>query len=267
MLFRSAATVGGAIDALGSSAGCAGCAPGATNLEAALDKIAADPEARGGPVVLVTDGWENRGAAANAVSALRAAGIELDIFTPPGAHSIPNVAMTGLNLPPALEKAAPFELGVAMENLNAAPAAGTISIYRNGTLLDDRAVTLAPGQTRYDFPVHTETAGLVGYRAVFKPSIPAEDVYAEDDALDGWVGIGAQRKVLILTDSARDSSRLESVVRAMGMDPTTVAVAGGQWNGSPKGFDAVLINNLARARVAPAAQAALVQYEIGRAHV
>ncbi|HVC44646.1 MAG TPA: VWA domain-containing protein [Candidatus Binataceae bacterium] len=255
-----AATVGGAIDALGSPAGCAGCAPGATNLEAALDKIAADPEARGGPVVLVTDGWENRGDAANAVSALRAAGIELDIFTPPGAHSIPNVAMTGLNLPPALEKAAPFELGVAMENLNAAPAAGTISIYRNGALLDDRAVVLPPGRARFDFPVHTETAGLVGYRAVFKPSVPAEDVYADDDALDGWVGIGAQRKVLILTDSARDAIRLDSVVRAMGMDPTTVVVAGGQWNGSPKGFDAVLINNLARARVAPAAQAALVQY-------
>jgi Ca-activated chloride channel homolog len=253
-------TVGGAASTLTSAAGCAACDPAATNLEAALNKIAADPDARGGPVVLVTDGWQNRGDAANAISALRAAGIPLYIFTPPGAHSINNIAMTELILPPALEKSAPFALGVTMQNLNAAPAGGTISIFRNGSLLDNRAMTIPPGQTRFDFPVHAEAAGLVSYRAVFKASNPADDVYPEDDSLEGWVGIGAQRKVLILTDSARDAIHLESIVRSIGMDPTIVVVGNGQWNGSPKGFDAVLVNNLARTHVAPAAQNALAQY-------
>ena len=67
--------------------------------------------------------------------------------------------MTQLSLPPALAKAAPFALGVTMVNLNAVPAAGTITIFRNGQMLDQRTVTIAPGQTRYDFPVHAESAG------------------------------------------------------------------------------------------------------------
>jgi Ca-activated chloride channel homolog len=253
-------TVGGALTALTGTDGCAACGPGATNLEAALNQIASRAEARGGPIVLVTDGWENHGDADNAVSALRAAGIQLYIFTPPGAQSIANIAMTQLNLPPALTKAEPFALGVTMMNLNAVPAAGTITIIRNGETLDQRTVTIAPDQTRFDFPVHAETAGLVNYRAVFKPSNPALDAYPEDDSLQGWVGIGAQRKVLILTDTQRDANYLDAVGRRIGLEPTTVVVGGGEWDGNPKGYDAVVLNNISRSHVAPAAQSALAQY-------
>ena len=253
-------TVVGASRTLTSTAGCAACGPGATNLEAALSQIAGRAEARGGPIVLVTDGWQNHGDASNAVSALRAAGIQLYIFTPPGAQSVPNVAMTQLNLPPALAKAEPFALGVTMMNLNATPVAGTIAIIRNGETLDQRAVTITPGATRFDFPVHTENAGLVNYRAVFKPENPALDTYPEDDSLQGWVGIGAQRKVLILTGSQRDASDLAAVIRRIGLDPTTVVVGAGEWNGSPKGYDAVILNNVSRSHIAPAAQSALMQY-------
>jgi Ca-activated chloride channel homolog len=253
-------SLGGALSTLTGAGGCAACGPAATNLESALNQVASRAEARGGPIVLVTDGWQNHGEADNAVSALRAAGIQLYIFTPPGAQGIANIAMTQLNLPPALAKAEPFALGVTMMNLNAVPAAGTITIVRNGEVLDQRTVTIAPGQTRFDFPVHTEDAGLVNYRAVFKPSNPALDTYPEDDSLQGWVGIGAQRKVLILTGTQRDANYLAAVVRRIGLDPTTVVVANGEWDGSPKGYDAVVLNNLPRSRIAPAAQSALVQY-------
>jgi Ca-activated chloride channel homolog len=253
-------TFGATEDNVAGGFACSACAPGATNLEAALDRIAADPAAHNGPVVLVTDGWQNRGEAGAAINALRAAGIRLFIFTPPGAQAIPNITMTELSLPPALAKAEPFALGVTMANLNAQSAAGTLSIYRNGVLIEQRAVTLAPGESRYDFPVRSAEAGLVAYRAVFKPANPALDADTGDDSLQGWVGIGAQRKVLILTDSARDASYLETVVRRAGFQPSTAVLAGGEYNGNPKGYDAVILNNVARSRVTPAAQSALVEY-------
>jgi Ca-activated chloride channel family protein len=256
-------TIGAAESALTTAAGCAGCVSGATNLEAALNKIAADPAASDGPVVLVTDGWQNQGDAGTAVNALRAAGIQLYIFTPPGAQSIPNVAMTTLSLPPALAKAEPFALGVTMMNLNATSAAGSISIYRNGALLDQREVTIAPGQTRYDFPVRVQEAGLLSYRAVFKPANPAQDVYPEDDSLQGWVGIGAQRKVLILTGGRRDANYLDTVVRRLGFEPSTVVLADGEYSGNPRGYDAVILNNVPRVRLTAAAQAALAEYAAG----
>jgi Ca-activated chloride channel homolog len=252
-----------AVSILSGSTGCIQCAPAVTNLEAALERIAADPAARGGNVVLVTDGWQNRGEAANALGLLRAAGIQLDIFTPPGAEAVPNISMSELNLPPALEKAEPFSLSVTMTNLNSSPATGTISLYRNGELVDRRIVTLAPGQSRYDFPVRAEESGLISYRAEFKPANPALDIYNEDDSLQGWVGIGAQRKMLLLSDSARDANYLTSIVRQMGFQPSVMILNGREYDGNPQGYDAVILNNVPRNQLSPTAQNALIQYVIG----
>src|SRR5260370_5860379 len=209
---------------------------------------------------MVTDGWQNRGDADAAVGALRAAGIALDIFTPPGALSIPNVAMDQLILPRALAKAEPFALGVTMTNLNAKPVEGTVSLYRNGQLLEDHTVTLSPGKSRYDFPVRAESAGLVSYRADFKASNPALDAFPEDNSLQGWVGVGAQRKVLILTGNSRDARYLETTVRRSGLEPTVVSLADREFDGNARGYDAVILNNVPRARLSPAAQSALVEY-------
>jgi Ca-activated chloride channel homolog len=263
MLFGSeneTTSISDAIETLKSRAGCKACAPNATNLENALTALASNPAARGGPAVIVTDGWQNRGDATRATSALLAAGIRLFMFTPPGAASVPNVAMTGLALPSALSKSAPFALGVTMENLNSVPVAGTIEIYRNGTLLDQRKVTLHSGEERFDFPVQTENAGLDSYKASFKADNPTLDAYLEDDSLQGWVGVGAQRKILVLTDNAKDASYLETVIHRMGLEATIVPVPNGEWNGSLTGYDAVILNNLPRERLSEAAQNALVSY-------
>jgi Ca-activated chloride channel homolog len=254
---------GDAASILSRSTGCTPCAPTVTNLETVLEEIAADPGARGGNVVLVTDGWQNRGNAANAISLLRAAGIRLDIFTPPGAEAVPNISMSELNLPPALERAEPFSLSVTMTNLNPSSAGGEISLYRNGGLFDRRTVTLPPGQSRYDFPVRAEESGLISYRAEFKPANPALDIYSEDDSLQGWVGIGTQRRMLILSDSARDANYLTSVVRRVGFQPSVMILDGSEYVGNPRGYDAVILNNVARKQLSPAAQSALVQYVVG----
>jgi uncharacterized membrane protein len=253
-------SIGAVESAFANAAGCADCGPGATNLESALYRIAADPDAHGGPAVMVTDGWQNRGDAERAISAIVSAEIRLDIFTPPGARSIPDVAMTALSIPPALEKAAPFALGVTLENLNDVPVAGTITIERNGAPIDWRKVRLARGSQRFDFPVHTEEAGLASYTAGFKADNPALDAYLENDSLKGWVGVGARRKVLILTGSARDAYYLAIVVNRMGLEPTVVPVTGAAWNGALAGYDAVLINNVPSERIAPAAQDAMADY-------
>jgi Ca-activated chloride channel family protein len=243
-----------------SGKGCGECGPNGTNLEAALYRLASNPDARGGPAIVVTDGWQNRGEAERAINSVLSAGIRLDIFTPPGARSIPNVALTGLALPPALEKAEPFALGVTIDNLGPAPVSGQITIARDGVPIVQRKVVLPRGSERLDFPVRTETAGLASYRASFKPDNPAQDSYFEDDSLTGWVGVGAQRKVLVLTGSAKDANYLGIVVRRMGLEPTVVTVADGPWNGSIAGYDAILINNVPSERIAPAAQNAMAAY-------
>src|SRR5260370_36487671 len=93
-----------------SAAGCSDCVPTATNLETALYRIAADPDAHGGPAVLVTDGWQNRGDPERAISAIGPAEIPLHLFTPPAPPPIPHLAITHPTLPHALAHAPPFPL-------------------------------------------------------------------------------------------------------------------------------------------------------------
>jgi len=259
----ASATVGDAVSALAGGKPCDGCDPDGTNIEGVLERLAADPQARGGDAVFITDGWENHGDASRALNAIAAARIRLEIFTPPGAGHVDDVAMTELTMPPALAKAAPFTLGVTMTNLGARPAAGTITLFQDNSQLQSRAVTVPPGQQRYDFNIEPQKPGLLSYRAVFKADDPAQDHYLENDSEQGWVGIGAQHKILILTDSARDAQYLTSVVRGTGYDPQVVVLAGGEYNGAVKDYDVVILNNVPRSRLSPATQSALVSYVAG----
>ncbi len=253
-------TVGATQAMLNSPSGCHDCDPKATDLAVALARLAADPAARGGPAILLTDGWQNAGNAESAIAALRSADIRLYIFTPPGPGSVADVAMRDLSMPPALSKAAPFQLSVTMDNLNGAPVQGTIEVYRGDALMEQRKVTLQPGTERVDFTVKPQTVALESYKAVFTPDDPATDIYRENDSLEEWVGVGAHRKVLILTDTQRDASYLATVVRRMGLEPDVVTVANGEWSGNLKGYDSVILNNLERSRLSPAAQSAMVSY-------
>ena len=240
-------------------AGCTACAPDATDLEAALDKVAANPDARDGPVVLVTDGWENHGDAERALGAIRSADVRLYIFTPPGARGIPNVAITE---PQRCRRRWPSR---SRSRSASPPPISTTPVERNDFDVRKRArdrrahrhAAKRPAALRLSGPCRSVRADFV-HAPLFKPANPAQDVYTEDDSLTGWVGIGAQRKVLILTGSARDAKYLESVVHRLGLDPTVVTPSG-SWSGNLKGYDAVVLDNVPRSRLSPAAQNALVQ--------
>ena len=253
-------TVGVALAAAAAPKGCDQCRPGATDLEGALHALLDADDGGGGPVVLVTDGWENQGEAERAIGGLLAAHSRLYIFTPPPPTSIPNVAMTALTLPRALPSVAPFSLGVTLLNMNQQPVGGTIDLYENNRLLDHKPVTLQPGEQRFDFPVRSESAGLISYRAVFKPADPTLDSYLEDDELQEWLGIGAKRRVLILTGEARDANYLEAAAGRLGLEPAVVDLSKGTFDGSLNGYDAVILNNVPRTRLAPVAQTALAAY-------
>ena len=210
--------------------------------------------------MLVTDGWENHGDAERALGAIRSAGVRLYIFTPPGARGIPNVAITGLTMPPALAKSEPFALGVTATNYNSTPVGGNHLDFpkRPPDRRARRHSAKRPAAFRLSGPCRGVRADLV-HRLVQARQPGAGRRTAEDDSLTGWVGIGAQRKVLILTGSARDAEYLESVVHRMGLEPTVVTPSG-SWSGNLKGYDAVVLNNVPRSRLSPAAQQALVNY-------
>src|SRR5208282_3337023 len=132
--------------------------------------------------------------------------------------------------------------------------------FENDRQIDDRQVTLPSGRDRIDFPVRTASTGLVSYRATFDAAVPAQDVYKEDDSLQGWVGIGARRKLLILTNNARDASYLEAVVKRMGLEAEVADLSAHPFNRPLTGYDAVILDNVPRSRLSAESQSGLVNY-------
>ena len=254
-----AQNVGAALDALTSPSGCETCMPGATDLASALAKLIALGEGSG-PVVLVTDGWENQGDSAQQVASLLAAHTELYIFTPPGAAVIHNVAVTEVTTPHALANTDSFRVGVSIANLNDHPVGGTVRLFESGRLIDQRAVTLNPGSERVDFPVRSAGTGLVSYRATFTAASPSDDLYPQDDSLQSWVGIGAKRKMLIFADSAQDSNYLQAVARRLGLEPEIVRPGDTRFNDNLHDFDAVVLDNVPRDQVPATTENALARY-------
>jgi uncharacterized membrane protein len=250
--------LGDAVKAL-AGPGCARCAPEQTNLETALRVLASQSQRAVGPVVLVTDGWENRGQARLALDALAAAQSRLFIFSPPPT-ALPDVAMTAMSLPRALPASGPFTVSVTMLNSNAEPAAGRVELLEKEKRLETRQVILPPGFTRIDFSVRPQSAGLRSYRASFTADNPAQDAYTEDNSLVGWVGIGAQRKALILTGSPREARYLQSVARQRGLETDTVEPKPGLALGDLGRYAAIVLNNVSFAQLAPATRRDLTDY-------
>jgi Ca-activated chloride channel homolog len=254
-----AESLGNALATLTGAAGCPACQPDATDIASALAKLIALGQASG-PVVLVTDGWENQGNAAQQVAALLAAHTELDIFTPPGATAIHDVAVSEVTTPHALANTDSFRVGVSLTNLNDHPVAGTVRLFENGRLIDQHGVTLAPGSERVDFPVRSAGTGLTSYRATFSAANPSDDLYHEDDSLQSWVGIGAKRKMLIFAGAAQDANYLASVARRLGIEPEVVPPGDTRYNAGLHGFDAVVLADVAREQMPAATQEALARY-------
>ncbi|HZY59684.1 MAG TPA: VWA domain-containing protein, partial [Candidatus Binataceae bacterium] len=257
-----AQSIGEALDALTSPAGCQGCGPQATDLAAALQKLAALDEANG-TVVLITDGWENQGNAAREVATLLAAHTALYIFTPPGAAAIHNVAVSEVTTPHALANTDSFRVGVTLANLNSHPVGGTVRLFESGRLIDQRNMTLNPGSVRVDFPVRSAGTGLTSYRATFTASNPADDLYRQDDSLQSWVGIGAKRRMLIFASGSQDANYLQAVARRLGLEPEVAAPGDTRFNANLHSFDAVVLDNVARERMPAATENALARYVAG----
>jgi Ca-activated chloride channel homolog len=257
-----AETIGGALRTLTGAAGCQACQPGATDIAVTLRKLQAMGVA-GGPVVLVTDGWENQGNAAQEAANLLAAHTPLEIFTPPAAAAIHDVAVSAVTMPHALADANSFRVGVTLANLNDRPVGGMVRLFESGRLIDQRKVTLNPGSERVDFPVRSAGVGLTSYRATFAALNPADDLYRQDDSLQSWVGVGAKRKILIFAASAPDANYLQGVARRLGLEPEVAKPGDTRFNGNLRGFDAVVIDNVPRDQMPAATQSALARYVEG----
>ncbi|MEZ6091615.1 MAG: VWA domain-containing protein [Pirellulaceae bacterium] len=196
----------------------------ATNLEAAMKlAMAAMPDDTSRRIVIVTDGNENLGNAAQVAARLSRAGIGI-VVVPVPLESKSEVLVEKIDLPPDIRTGQPFEARIVINNYSAEgetgqPIPGRLQVTRklgsDEEVLLSEPVTLDPGKPTV-FPLqHTiDQPAPYTYRANFLPDDPADDAVTQNNEASAYTYVRGKGRVLLIEDWSR-SEEYRSFIDAL----------------------------------------------------
>ncbi len=160
-------------------------------------------------LVVLSDGNETRGSAADQANQYAALGIPIDVAPLQFAHDA-EVLVEQLVAPAAAERDDVAELQLVVRSQRATTA--RLTLYRNDRFvdLDPRTasesipITLSAGPNRFAIPVELNEPGVHRFRAVVEPDNPADDAIVVNNEAQAFTVVGAPTRVLIVSQQASD---------------------------------------------------------------
>jgi uncharacterized membrane protein len=233
-----------------------GVAAEKTNLENLLSAVLTLP-ARPRDLYLFTDGWETEGNVERLLPAAAAAGIKIYPIVPAEHPAIANVAVTKLLAPTQGNSGESLNLKVVVENQNAAPVEGTLTLARNGQTLKTDRVKLNRGSQSFSYQSAPADGTLTSFQATFTPRDTKLDRYPADNRALAWVSVRAKNKLLLINGQPGVGRYLEEIFKRQGID---VTVRSPENAPPPAGFKVVIFNNAERDKFAPGYLAAVERH-------
>ena len=188
--------------------------PGGTDigraLEVAMGAFDAEHQRR---VVLLSDGRENTGNARAASVAARSLGVEvLSVpLQPRGTRD--EVRVRNVVAPSVVRGGDPFEVQVTIESRRAARV--HLVLLRDGVVLRDEEVRLAPGENRYVLHEEAPDSGLREYEAIVNSG---SDLLPENNRHRTFVRVSGVPKVLYAFGRAGADRFLPDALEAQGLE-------------------------------------------------
>ena len=145
-------------------------------------------------IVVISDGQENLGDAAEQARFLRAQGVQVDV-APSEGFSGPEVLVASVIAPSSANtgERVPVEVTVG----SAGVAGATLQVSLDGAVVAARQVALEPGETRFFFDVDIDRPGFHTIRA----SVDGEaDTRFENNRADAFVNVLGSPTVLVVED-------------------------------------------------------------------
>ena len=165
-----------------------------TNIQAALQAALAQiGEGRQGRILLVSDGNENRGEAAQVVSLLRSQGVPVWVLPVSLSQGKNEIYLSDLVVPHQADSAESFEVRGAIESLSEAPA--RVKLLRNGVIQKEAVMTLRPGTNWVSFRENLKDRGSHTYELLVESP---DDTLPENNLLQGVVEVKGPPRVLYL---------------------------------------------------------------------
>lgn len=198
----------------------------ATNLEDALTKAAAIlPGDSARRIVVVSDGNENIGGAAQVAQRLAAAGIGIDVVPAPLGGS-QDVLIERVATPSFAQKDRPLEVRVVVNNrsVEGRSAPGTLRIVRKSeggsVTIADEHVELQPGKSAFSFREEPTESDFYTYEARWVPDVPGGDRFVANNVATGFTDVRGKGRVLLVEDHQHQGefTPLVESLRASGLE-------------------------------------------------
>ncbi|HEX8295879.1 MAG TPA: VWA domain-containing protein, partial [Chthoniobacteraceae bacterium] len=180
----------------------------ATGIGKALDFASAIfPANHAKRLVLLSDGNDTAGRAAEAAARLGAAGVE--VFTVPLHNtSAPEVLVERVDIPRRLKQGEPFDL-VANLRSNVETTA-KVKLYQNQFLLEEREVSLKSGDNEFRAPNLRAEGNFIAYEVEV---LPAQDTALENNRGGSTASLRGQPRVLLVDSDETKSRPLAEALR------------------------------------------------------
>ncbi len=231
--------------------------PEQTNLEGLFSSLLSLPPAPRS-VFLFTDGWETQGNAERLLPSLGLSGIRVFPMLPVDRPVAANVAVRKIVAPHQGMSGAAVALKVMLENQSGKTAEGKLILKRGGQVLKSDPVKIDPGTQIFTYQSALPEEPMVSFQASFQPRDPRSDRFSQDNQATAWVAVRTKAKVLLLNGRSGEGRYLEEILKRRGFEVTSVV--SGAAPPAPKGYHAVVFNNVERARFSAAYLAAVERH-------
>jgi uncharacterized membrane protein len=183
-----------------------------TNIAAGIQvAMASFPQDAGKHVVLFTDGNENLGDAVDQANLAFTRDVRISVVPLQRDLSKGEALLRQATSPMRVKEGATFEVVVVAESLRATD--GTITLFRNTTPVERRAVRLRPGTTVVTFEELPDTGGLYRYRAVLDTS-PTNDTVPDNNTVETFTRVEGAPHVLVVEGYPGAGRHLATALRA-----------------------------------------------------
>lgn len=188
-----------------------------THIARAIQRgIASFPSAGARRLVLLSDGNENVGSAAEAALIARSLGVQ--IFSLPlgrPAHE-PEVRVDKLMVPAQVKGGTPYRVEAVVFSTIETPA--SLELFRDGALVDRLEVTLRPGKNRYQFRQSATVEGVQLYQLVVNSP---QDTIPDNNRWQAFTEVVGRPKILLVYDPPARSTALIEALRQQGLEVQT----------------------------------------------
>jgi uncharacterized membrane protein len=206
-------------------------------------------------LVLLSDGGENQGRAADAARLAALRGVPISVV-PLANDRGPDVLITALNAPPAARDGQEVPLSISIESGVAGPA--RVEIFADGQLVAASDIALAVGRNSFEVNVPAGEAGFRRFEA--RITAPA-DTQALNNSAAAFTAIEGPPRVLLVTSADDRAAPLRAALEAAGIRVDTVGPA--QTPGEPaalRQYAAVFLVDVLADSVPSGTQRALASY-------